>query len=110
MADMAAHVLGNPQEDGRNALLTELTLDNTMFMGSIQAYQHNQLNQQAMGMLKNDKILYHLIKIGSRDMNADEKPWDASTRAIWFATCTADCLWVMLTCKQEWVCGYLFPF
>lgn len=107
---MAARVLGNPEEDGWNVLLTELTLDDTIFMGSIQAYQHNQHNRQAMGMPKNDKILYHLINIGSQDMNADEKPWDVSTRAIRFATCTADHLWVMLTHEQERVCVYLLPF
>lgn len=86
----STRVSGNPKEDRWNVLWSELTFDDTVFQGSIQAFQHNQLEHQAMGMPQNDKILYHPINIGAQDMNLDEKPWDASTRAIRFTTCTAD--------------------
>ena len=33
----------------------------------------------------NDTTLYHLINVGVRDMDAVDKPWDASTRSMRYA-------------------------
>ena len=35
----------------------------------------------------NDTALYHLINVGTRDMDVIDKPWDASTRSMRYAAC-----------------------
>ena len=52
-------------------------------------------------MPASDQALWHLINIGARDMPLIDKPWDASTRSMRFATCLADRLWVILKREQN---------
>lgn len=55
-------------------------------------------------MPASDQALWHLINLGAKDMPLVDKPWDASTRTMRFATCLADGLWVMLKREQNQVC------
>ena len=52
--------------------------------------------------------LYHLINVGVRDMDAIDKPWDASTRSMRYAACLGDHLWTMITREQNRVCVFCF--
>ena len=60
----------------------------------------------ALGMLASDQALWHLINLGVQDMPTLDKPWDTSTRAMWFSTCLADCLWVMIEREHNRVCAF----
>ena len=100
----------DPSKDRRNICWTELSTDDLVFQGSIVAFQHNQLDCWAVDMPLLDQALYHLINIGAQDMPAVDKPWDASTCSMCFATCLADWLWVMVAREQQRVCVNPFPF
>ena len=56
----------------------------------------------------NDTALYHLINVGVRDMDAVDKPWDASTRSMRYVACLGDRLWTMITREQNRVCVFCF--
>ena len=56
----------------------------------------------------NDTALYHLINIGVRDMDAIDKPWDASTCSMRYTACLGDRLWTMLIREQNRVCVFCF--
>ena len=56
----------------------------------------------------NDTALYHLINVGVRDMDAIDKPWDASTCFVRYAACLGDRLWTMVTREQNRVCVFCF--
>ena len=60
------------------------------------AYTRNQKDRASLAMPHNDRALWHLINLGVQDMPTIDKLWDASTHSMRFATCLADCLWVML--------------
>ena len=60
------------------------------------AYTRNQKDWVSLAMPHNDWALWHLINLGAGDTPAIDKPWDASTRSMRFATSLADRLWVML--------------
>ena len=100
----------DPSKDRRNILWSELSTDNLVFQGSLQAFQHNQLKCQAVDMPLSDQALCHLINVGAQDMLAIDKPWDASTHSMHFATGLADCLWMMVAREQQRVHANLFPF
>ena len=51
------------------------------------AFHKNQLDRRADDMPLNDTALYHLLNVGVRDMDAIDKPWDASTRSMRYAAC-----------------------
>ena len=100
----------DPSKDRRNICWNELSMDNLVFQGSIVAFQHNQLDCRVVDMPLSDQALYHLINVGARDMLAIDKPWDASTCSMRFATCLADHLWVMVAREQQRAHANLFPF
>ena len=56
----------------------------------------------------NDTALYHLINVGVRNMDAIDKPWDASTRSMRYAACLGDHLWTMISREQNRVCVFCF--
>ena len=83
----------DPSQDGRNLLWNELSTDDLVFQGAIVAFQHNQLDCQAVDMPLSDQVLYHLINVRAWDMPAIDKPWDA---LMCFAMCLVEHLWVMV--------------
>ena len=98
--------LVHPDKDFRNIYNPFLSTNNTVFQGSIVAYQCNQKDHVALGMPASDWALWHLINLGVQDMPAIDKPWDASTRAMRFSTCLADHLWVMIEREHNRVCAF----
>ena len=68
----------NPEEDFRNILEKRLSVDDLVYHGSLVVFHKNQLDRWADDMPLNDTALYHLINVGVRDMDAIDKPWDAS--------------------------------
>ena len=77
----------NPEEDFRNVLEKRLSVDDLVYHGSLVAFHKNQIDRQADDMPLNDVALYHLLNVGAWDMDAVDKPWDASTCSMRFATC-----------------------
>ena len=98
----------NPEEDFRNVLEKRLSVDDLVYHGSLVAFHKNQLDRQADDMPLNDTALYHLINVGVRDMDAIDKPWDASTCSMRYAACLGDRLWTMVTREQNRVCVFCF--
>ena len=98
----------NPEEDFRNVLKKRLSVDDLVFHGGLVAFHKNQLNHHANNMPLNDTTLYHLINIRVRDMDAIDKPWDASMRSMHYAACLGDRLWTMITREQNRVCAFCF--
>ena len=98
----------NPKEDFRNVLEKRLSVDDLVYHGSLVAFHKNQLDRRANDMPLNDTALYHLINVGVRDMDAVDKPWDASTCSMRYAACLGDRLWTMVTREQNRVCVFCF--
>ena len=86
----------HPEKDFRNEYNPYLSTDDQVYKGGLVAYTHNQKDRASLAMPHNDRALWHLINLGAGDMPAVDKPWDASTRSMRFATSLADHLWVML--------------
>ena len=72
----------NPEEDFCNVLEKRLSMDDLVYHGSLVAFHKNQLDRRADDMPLNDVALYHLLNVGARDMDAVNKPWDASTHSM----------------------------
>ena len=89
-------------------LKKRLSVDDLVYHGSLVAFHKNQLDRRADDMPLNDTALYHLINVGVRDMDAIDKPWDASTRSMRYAACLGDRLWSMITREQNRVCVFRF--
>ena len=98
----------NPEEDFRSVLEKRLSVDDLVYHGSLVAFHKNQLDCCADDMPLNDTALYHLINVRVRDMDAVDKPWDASTRSMRYAACLGDCLWTMISREQNRVCVFCF--
>ena len=85
-----------PEKDFCNEFNPYLSTDDQVFKGGLVAYTGNQKDRASLAMPHNDWALWHLINLGARDMPLTDKPWDALTRSMRFATSLADHLWVML--------------
>ena len=83
-------------------------MDDLVYHGSLVAFHKNQLDRRADDMPLNDTALYHLINVRVCDMDAVDKPWDASTRSMRYAACLGDWLWTMITREQSRVCVFCF--
>ena len=83
-------------------------MDDLVYHGSLVAFHKNQLDRRADDMPLNDTALYHLVNVGVRDMDAIDKPWDASTCSMRYAACLGDRLWTMITREQNRVCVFCF--
>ena len=99
--DSALFRLENPEEDFHNVLEKRLSVDNLVFHGSLVAFHKNQLDRRADNMPLNDTALYHLINVGVCDMDAVNKPWDASMHSMRYAACLGNCLWTMIFREQN---------
>ena len=85
-----------------------MSVDDLVYHGSLVAFHKNQLDRRADDMSLNDTVLYHLINVRVRDMDAVDKPWDASTSSMRYAACLGDHLWTMITREQNRVCVFCF--
>ena len=85
-----------------------MSVDDLVYHGSLVAFHRNQLDRRAEDMPLNNMALYHLLNVRSCDMDAVDKPWDASTRSMRFATCLGDCLWTMVAREQNRVSVFCF--
>ena len=85
-----------------------LSVDDLVYHGSLVAFHKNQLDHCADDMPLNGTVLYHLINVGVCDMDAINKPWDASTRSMRYVACLGDCLWTMVSREQNRVCVFCF--
>ena len=85
-----------------------MSVDDLVYHRSLVVFHKNQLDRCADDMPLNDTALYHLLNVGVRDMDAIDKPWDASTCSMRYAACLADHLWTMVTREQNRVCVFCF--
>ena len=85
-----------------------MLVDDLVYHGSLVAFHKNQLDHCADDMPLNDTALYHLINVGVHDMDAIDKPWDASMHSMRYATCLGDCLWTMISREQNRVRVFCF--
>ena len=97
-----------PEEDFRNVLEKRLSVDDLVYHGGLVAFHKNQLDRHADDMPLNNTALYHLINVGVHDMDAVDKPWDASTCSMRYAACLGDHLWTMIFREQNRVCVFYF--
>ena len=88
----------NPEEDFRNVLEKRFSVDDLVFHGSLVAFHKNQLDCCAEDMPLNNVALYHLINVGTRDMDVTDKPWDASTCSMRYTACLGDRLSGLKAC------------
>ena len=86
----------HPEKDFQNEYNPYLLTDDQVYKGGLVAYTRNQKDRASLAMPHNNRALWHLINLGAGDMPAIDKPWNASTRSMQFATSLADHLWVML--------------
>ena len=100
--------LENLEEDFRNVLEKRLSVDDLVYHRSLVAFHKNQLDRRAEDMPLNDMALYHLLNVGVQDMDAIDKPWDASTCSMHFVTCLGDHLWTMVTRESHRICAFCF--
>ena len=98
----------NPEEDFQNVLEKRLSVDDLVYHGSLVAFHKNQLDHRAEDMPLIDIALYHLLNVRGRDMDTIDKPWDASTCSMQFATCLGDHLWTMIAREQNRVSVFCF--
>ena len=108
IVDSALYCSDNPEEDFQNVLEKRLSVDNLVFHGSLVAFHKNQLDCHADDMPLNNVTLFHLINVGTCDMDITDKPWDASTRSMRYAACLGDCLWTMIAREQNRVSVFCF--
>ena len=97
-----------PEEDFRNVLKKQLSVDDLVYHGSLVAFHKNQLDRRANDMPLNNTALYHLINVGVHDMDTIDKLWDASTHSMRYVACLGDRLWTMVTREQNRVCVFYF--
>ena len=83
-------------------------MDDLVYHGSLVVFHKNQLDCRVDDMPLNDVALYHLLNVGTQDMDAVDKLWDASTHPMRFTTCLGDCLWTMVAQEQNRVCAFCF--
>ena len=83
-------------------------MDDLVYHGSLVAFHKNQLDRHADDMPLNNTALYHLINIRTCDMDAVDKPWDASTCSMRYAACLGDRLWTMISREQNRVGAFGF--
>ena len=100
--------LENPEEDFCNILEKRLLVDNLVFHGSLVAFHKNQLDRRADDMPLNDIALYHLINVGTCDMDVPDKPWDTLTCSMRYAACLGDRLWTMISREHDRVRVFCF--
>ena len=96
----------HPENNFRNNFNPYISTNDQVYKGGITAYTCNQKDWAFLAMLHNNWALWHLINLGAQDMPTIDKPWDASTRSMRFATCLADRLWVMLDREHARVSFY----
>ena len=96
----------HPENDFQNNFNLYISTNDQVYKGGITAYTRNQKDRASLAMPHNDRALWHLINLGAQDMPAIDKPWDASTCSMYFATCLADRLWVMLDREHARVSFY----
>ena len=108
IVDLALFRSENPEEDFRNILEKRLSVDDLVYHGSLVAFHRNQLDRRADDMPLNNTALYHLINVGVHDMDAVDKPSDATPRSMRYAACLEDRLWTMVTREQNRVCVFCF--
>ena len=73
-----------------------LTLDDTLWFLSIVAAQ-SQNFRQAGDMPYNDQNFWRILQMGYQDPGVNDRPWDASTRAMRYAAIIGD----RLQCEVE---------
>ena len=83
-------------------------MDNLVYHGGLVAFHKNQLDCRANDMPLNNTALYYLINVGVCDMDAIDKPWDASTPSMRYVACLGDRLWTMITREQNRVSVFCF--
>ena len=98
----------NPEEDFCNVLEKRLLVDDLVYHGSLVAFHKNQLDCRADDMPLIDTALYHLINVRVHDMDAIDKPWDASTHSMRYAACLGGHLWTMISREQNRVSVFCF--
>ena len=85
-----------------------MSVDDLVYHRSLVAFHKNQLDRCVEDMPLNDMALYHLLNVGACDMDAIDKPWDASMHTMQFATCLGDRLWTMVARESHRVCVFCF--
>jgi hypothetical protein len=84
-------------------------MDDALWGQSIIIQGHLQaMRGQRDGVSQDEQVLFQAIGKGAADGAAFDRPWDASTRSMRFASVIGDRLWGMYRRQQEQVCSLHF--
>ena len=82
-----------------------MTVDDALWAQSIVIQGHLKDSRQNSEFHTQDEgILWSALGMGVTDAKPEDRPWDASTRAMRFASVIGDRLWGMYTLQQQQVC------
>ena len=83
---------------------TRLTLDNALWVQSIIVQRHlKDLRKNGEFHTQDKGVLWSALGMGVSDGKPEDCPWDASTRAMRFASVIGDQLWGMYALQQQQV-------
>jgi hypothetical protein len=89
MVAMATSKSDTPTEDYRGRWPCAY-FDDRVWFHSIVTEQYQCNRRSTLGMTPSYEILWKLINMGVGDMDANEKPWDSSTRSIRYTAAMGD--------------------
>ena len=100
MVTMATTQSNVPTEDYRGRW-PRAYFDDRVWFHSIVTEQYQRDRRSTLGMPPSYEILWKLINMGVRDMDANEKPWDSSTRSIRYTAAMGDRLLEQIDLERE---------
>src|SRR6204780_4974343 len=89
MVAMATVSSSTPMDDYRGQW-PRAYFDDCVWFHSIVTEQYQRDRRSTLGMPPSYEILWKLINMGIGDMDANEKPWDSSTRSIRYTAAMGD--------------------
>ena len=89
MVAMATVLSATPTDNYRGQWPRAYFDDRVWFHGIV-TEQYQRDRRSTLGMLPSYEILWKLINMGIGDMDANEKPWDSSTRSIRYTAAMGD--------------------
>ena len=84
--------------------LGNLVFDDLVWHQSIVSLEHLQMFRGGLHADPDDAVFWNLLMQGVLDLEPEERPKDALTRAIRSTAVMGDCLWAMVQGEHLWVC------
>ena len=85
--------------------LGNLVFDDLVWHQSIVSLERLQTFHGGLRADPDDAVFWNLLMRGVLDMEPEERPNDAATRAVRYSAVMGDRLWAMVQGERLWVCG-----